>query len=462
MEQTKKPLSREELLGKGDIHALMMKFAIPSIIAMLVGAVYNIVDQIFIGRYVGTLGNAATNIAFPLTMSCTAIGLLFGIGGAANFNLHMGRKDYEKAPYFIGNSLTMLICLGTLLTVITELFLRPMLMFFGSPADVLPYAMEYVRITAIGFPFLILTTGGGHLIRADGSPNMTMICSLSGAIINTVLDALFVITFGWGMFGAALATVIGQVFSGILVLNYMRSFKTLKLEKIHLIPNVKIVLQTASLGVASCVNQFAMMVMQIILNNSMKHYGALSVYGDSIPIACAGIATKVNQLFFSIVIGIAQGSQPIESFNYGAKQYKRVRDTYMLALKAAFVASIVAFLLFQTIPEKLLAFFGSGSPEYVDFGVRFFRIFLFCTWANCIQPATSQFFASVGKPLRGMFVSLTRQIIFLIPLLLILPLFSGITGILYAGPIADFMAAITAAVMVWIEFKDMKRLETFA
>lgn len=454
-----KPTSREELLGKGPIGSLMMKFAIPSIIAMLVSALYNIVDQVFIGRYVGTLGNAATNIAFPLAMSCTAIGLLFGIGGAANFNLHMGRKDYDKAPYFVGNALSMLVVCGVILAIFTELSLRPMLLFFGSPEDVFPYAVEYVRITAVGFPFLILTIGGGHLIRADGSPNMTMICSLSGAIVNTVLDALFVIGFGWGMKGAALATVIGQVLSGILVINYMRGFKTRPLLKKHFIPEFALVLQTASLGLASCVNQIAMMATQIILNNSLKYYGGLSIYGEAIPIACAGIVTKVNQVFFSIVIGIAQGSQPIESFNYGAKQYKRVRDTYMTTVKAAFLASLTAFILFQIFPEQLLKLFGNGSDEYYEFGIRFFRIFLFCTWANCIQPATGQFFASVGKPLRGMFVSLTRQMIFLVPLIIILPLFMGIDGILFSGPVADGLAAIVAALMVRVEFKDMHRLE---
>ena len=461
-DNNKREMSRDELLGQGAIGSLMLKFAVPSIIAMLVSAVYNIVDQIFIGRYVGTLGNAATNIAFPLAMSCTAIGLLFGIGGAANFNLHMGRREYDKAPYFIGNALVMLLGLGTVLAVIVEIFLHPMMIFFGSPEDVLPYAVEYVRITAIGFPFLILTTGGGHLIRADGSPNMTMICSLSGAIINTFLDALFVIGFGWGMSGAALATIIGQIFSGCLVLNYMRGFKTRPLGKKHLIPKPGIVLQTASLGVASCVNQIAMMCMQIILNNSLKYYGGLSVYGASIPIACAGIVTKVNQVFFSIVIGIAQGSQPIESFNYGAAQYKRVRDTYLLTIKAAFTASIIAFIVFQIFPRQLLSIFSSqadATEEYYRFGIRFFRIFLFCTWANCIQPATSQFFASVGKPLRGMFVSLTRQIIFLIPLILILPILMGIDGIMYAGPCADALAAAVALFMVRMEFKDMYRLE---
>ncbi|MDO4960907.1 MAG: MATE family efflux transporter [Eubacteriales bacterium] len=451
--------SRREFLGREPIGQLMLKFAIPSIIAMLVSAVYNIVDQIFIGRAIGTLGNAATNIAFPLSMSCTAIGLLFGIGGAANFNINMGKREYDKAPFFIGNAVSMMCILGCLLTLVSEVFLAPMLRLFGSPSDVLPYAMEYVRVTAIGFPFLILTIGGGHLMRADGSPNMTMFCSLSGAIINIFLDALFVFGFHLGMFGAALATVIGQVFSGIIVIFYVRGFKTVKLLPEHFIPTPALALQTASLGVASCANQLAMMLVQIILNNSLKHYGALSAYGEAIPIACAGIVMKVNQIFFSIVIGIAQGSQPIESFNYGAKQYNRVMDTYMLAIKAAAVVSLAAFAMFQLFPRTILQLFGNGTDEYFTFGVRFFRIFLFCTWANCIQPATSQFFASVGKPLKGMFISLTRQIIYLLPIMLILPIFIGIDGILFAGPVADMLAAVTAALMVRSEFKDMHKLE---
>lgn len=450
---TENPLAAEK------ISKLLKQFAIPSIIAMLVSAVYNIVDQFFIGHSVGALGNAATNIAFPLAMMCTALALLFGIGGASNFNLAMGAGRTEEAPYDIGNAASLLAGSGILLFLITELFLDPMLQLFGSPETVLPYARDYVMVTAIGFPFLVLTTGGGHLMRADGSPKMTMICSLSGAIINVFLDALFVMGFGWGMKGAAFATIIGQIFSGVLVLCYLTRFKTVKLAWRHLLPRSVYLRRIISLGAASCFNQLAMMVVQICLNNLLKHYGALSVYGEEIPIACAGIVMKVNQVFLSIIIGISQGTQPIEGFNYGARRYDRVRDAYLLAMKIGMALSAAAFLIFQIFPRQLLLLFGEASEEYYRFGVNYFRVFLGGTLLNFMQPLTSSFFTSIGKAYKGMFLSLTRQIIFLLPLLFLFSYLLGINGILYAGPAADGMAFAAAVIMVRREFKQMKRLE---
>ncbi len=446
-------------LGSASIGKLMVKFAVPSIVAMLVGALYNIVDQLFIGHAVGTMGNAATNIAFPFTTSCLALALLFGIGGASCFNLTLGRGDKEKAPFFVGNAITMLIVCGTILLVVSEIFLEPLLIFFGSPEDVLPYAVPYVRITAIGFPFLLLGTGGGHLMRADGSPKMTMISNLTGAVINVVLDALFVLVFDWGMEGAALATIIGQFVSACIVLNYMRRFKTMPLKKKHFVPGFGFIKEIAAIGMGSFFNQLAMMIVQIVLNNSLKHYGALSVYGESIPIACVGIVMKVNQIFFSIIIGIAQGSQPVESFNYGAKNYKRVRDAYKLAAVTAGAISVCSFIVFQTIPGKILALFGDGTPEYFEFGIKTFRVMLFFTWLNFMQQITSTFFTSIGKAIKGVFLSMTRQIIFLLPLILFLPTMWGIDGILVAGPVADALAGITAIIMVVLEFRGMKKLE---
>lgn len=443
-------------LATGNINQLMIKFAVPSIIAMMVSAVYNIADQLFIGNAVGTLGNAATNIAFPLSMMCTAIALMFGIGGASSFNLHMGAGESQKAPYFLGNSITMLLGLGAILFIGTELFLDPMLKCFGSPDNVLPLAKQYVSITAIGFPFLIITIGGGHLIRADGSPKMTMICNLSGAIINIVLDALFVLVLRWGMVGAALATIIGQIFSAFLALNYLRHYRTVTIEKKHLRPQTVYLKRIMALGMASCFNQIAMMTVQICMNNLLKHYGSLSQYDEAIPIACAGIVMKVGQLYFSIVIGLSQGSQPIESFNYGARQYKRVKAAYRYAVIAGGTVSVIAFVIFQLFPHQLLTLFGNGSKEYFEFGSFYFRIFMLMAWANFMQPISSTFFTSIGKANKGTFLSLTRQIIFLLPLMFFLPTIFGIKGILYAAPIADGMAFVTAVVMVWSEMRAMK------
>lgn len=446
-------------LGTAPVSGLMLKFAVPSIIAMLVGALYNIVDQLFIGQAVGTLGNAATNIAFPLSTSCIALSLLFGIGGASCFNLTMGKGDRERAIYYIGNAASMLVLSGLLLCLVSELFLTPLLKGFGAPDDVLPYAEEYVRITALGFPFLLLTTGGGHLIRADGSPKMTMLCNLSGAVMNTMLDAVFVMGLDWGMSGAALATIIGQIFSGIIVIVYLCHYKTVKLQKRHFGVRWKYTKDVVSIGMASFFNQVAMMIVQIVMNNSLKHYGALSVYGEAIPLACAGIIMKVSQIFFSIVIGLGQGSQPIESFNYGAGSYHRVREAYRMALIAGGVTAVISFVLFQGFPRQIISLFGEGTENYYQFGVSFFRIFMFFTVLNFLQPITSTFFTSIGKPVKGIFLSLTRQIIFLLPLLVILPLFFGIDGILYAGFTADLMAAIVTIIMAWLELKSIKRLE---
>jgi polyphosphate kinase 2 (PPK2 family) len=290
-------------LGTDRISTLVARFAVPSIIAMLVSAVYNIADQLFIGNAVGTLGNAATNIAFPLSMLCTSLALLFGIGGAASFNLHMGAGRKEEAPYYIGNSITMLLSLGFLLLLITELFLNPLLVLFGSPADVLPLAEQYVRVTAVGFPFLILTIGSGHLIRADGSPKMAMFVTVSGAVINIVLDALFVFGFQWGMYGAAWATVIGQIISAVIAIRYLMHYRTVTLEKQHFIPSGKVLAQICSLGMSSGINQIAMMIVQIVMNNLLKHYGAQSVYGESIPIALSNqkLAVPLLQNVFPLV-----------------------------------------------------------------------------------------------------------------------------------------------------------------
>ena len=424
---------------------------------MLVGSLYNIVDQFFIGQRVGELGNAATNIAFPLSTSCLALALLIGIGGSSAFNLAMGSGHEKRAVNIMGNAVVLLAGSGLVLSIITLLFLKPLLLFFGSPKSVLPYAMEYTKITAFGFPFLLLSTGGGHLIRADGRPRITMLCNLVGAVLNTILDALFVFGLNLGMSGAALATIIGQIVSGALAIGYLMHGKTVTIRRENLRIKWENVTRIASLGMAPCSNQVAMMVVQIIMNQSLKHYGSHSIYGENIPIACAGIITKVNMIFMSFVIGLSQGLQPIASFNYGAGKKGRVKEAYIKAISIGAVLAVIAFLMFQFFPRQIISIFGDGSELYYQFAIRYFHVFLFFTFVNFMQPITSNFFTAIGKPKVGSFLALTRQILFLLPLILLFPLFLGIDGIMCAGPVADCLAAVVCFIMVYRELRNFNQ-----
>ena len=444
-------------LGVQPVNRFLYQFAIPSIISMLVGSLYNIVDQFFIGQRVGELGNAATNIAFPLSTSCLALALLIGIGGSSAFNLAMGSGHEKRAVNIMGNAVVLLAGSGLVLSIITLLFLKPFLLFFGSPKAVLPYAMEYTKITAFGFPFLLLSTGGGHLIRADGRPRITMLCNLVGAVLNTILDALFVFGLNLGMSGAALATIIGQIVSGALAIWYLMHGKTVTIRRENLRVKWENVTRIASLGMAPCSNQVAMMVVQIIMNQSLKHYGSHSIYGENIPIACAGIITKVNMIFMSFVIGLSQGLQPIASFNYGAGKKGRVKEAYIKAISIGAVLAVIAFFMFQFFPRQIISIFGDGSELYYQFAIRYFHVFLFFTFVNFMQPITSNFFTAIGKPKVGSFLALTRQILFLLPLILLFPLFLGIDGIMYAGPVADCLAAVVCFIMVYRELRNFNQ-----
>lgn len=447
-------------LATQKVSSLILKFTIPAIISMMVSSLYNIVDQIFIGQGVGMLGNAATNIAFPVNIICTAVALLLGIGSASNFNLKSGAGQTEVAKNYAGNGLIMLVVCGVIITAVTLGFLTPLMHIFGATEEVLPYAIDYTGITAIGVPFLILTTGGCHLVRADRSPSFSMACMLTGAIINTILDPLFIFAFHWGIKGAAWATVLGQVVSGVMILIYFWKFSKMQLTRHHLMPHMKYLGEITALGMASGINQVAMAIIQITMNNILRKYGAVSDYGADIPIACAGIISKVNMIFMSIGIGISQGCQPIFGFNYGAEKFDRVRETYKKAAWAAIISGIVFFACFQIFPRQIIALFGGGNEAYYRFAERYFRIFMFMTFINGIQPMSSGFFTSIGKAKLGMIVSLTRQILFLLPLILILPVFMGIDGVMYAGPIADLAAAVITIWFVFRQFQDMKQKES--
>ena len=449
----KNPLATERT-GK-----LIAKFAIPAIISMLVSSLYNIVDQIFIGQGVGMLGNAATNIAFPVSIICTATALLLGIGSSSNYNLESGAGNQRKASEIVGTGLALLIICGVVIAGVVLAFLDPLLGLFGVTPEVLPFAQDYTGITAFGIPFLILTTGGNHLIRADRSPTYSMACMLTGAILNTILDPLFIFGFHLGNKGAAWATVIGQVVSGFLVILYFTRFRKMELSWAMLKPKGIYMKAIASLGMAACINQIAMAVVQITMNNTLRHYGAASVYGTDIPLACVGVISKVNMVFMSICIGISQGCQPIWGFNYGAGSYGRVRETYLKAFRISLGVGIVFFCCFQIFPRQIVGIFGTGSEEYFHFAERYFRIFMLMTFINGIQPMSSGFFTSIGKAKLGIVVSLTRQVIFLLPLILIFPVFLGIDGVMYAGPIADGAAALAALVCAVRELKKMRQME---
>ena len=443
-------------LGEAPVGGLIAKFAIPAIISMLVSALYNIVDQIFIGQGVGMLGNAATNVAFPVTTIGTALALLLGIGSASNYNLEMGAGNEKKASSIAGTGLSSLVIMGVILAVIVLLFLWPLLTLFGATKDVMPYALDYLGITALGLPFYVLSIGGNHIVRADRSPTYSMTCVLTGAVINTVLDPLFIFGFGWGIKGAAWATVIGQVVSGILVVVYFVRFRKMNLELEMMKPSVSCLGAIISLGMASCINQIAMAVVQIVMNNILRYYGGLSVYGSDIPIACVGVISKVNQVFMAICIGISQGCQPIWGFNYGARKYDRVRQTYGYSVTACTIIATLFFVSFQLCPHQIVSIFGSGSDLYFQFAERYLKIFMFMTFANGIQPMSSGFFTSIGKAKLGIIMSLTRQVLFLLPLIIIFSLVMGIDGVMYAGPIADGAAFVLAVVFARRELTRMR------
>ena len=457
MNSSKNTTTATNPLGSAPVGNLIAKFAIPAIISMLVNALYNIVDQIFIGQGVGMLGNAATNIAFPVTTVSTAAALLLGIGSASNYNLEMGAGNEEKASRIAGTGLSMLVIVGISIAAIMLIFLHPLLLLFGGTTDVMPYATDYVSIIAIGLPFFTLSVGGNHLIRADRSPTYSMVCTLTGAIINTILDPLFIFGFKWGIKGGAWATVTGQIVSAFLVIIYFAKFRKMNLERCMFRPQLSLLKAICSLGLASCINQIAITAVQIVMNNILRYYGAASVYGSDIPIACVGIISKVNMVFLSICIGVSQGSQPIWGFNYGAKKFDRVRQTYKYSATICTTVAVIFFLCFQIFPHQIVGAFGSGSDLYFQFAERYLRIFMLLTFVNGIQPMSSGFFTSMGKARLGIVVSLTRQVIFLLPLVIIFPLFMGIDGVMYAGPIADAAAFILTVFFTRRELAIMKQ-----
>ena len=449
----------ENQLGYEKIAVLLRKFAFPSIISTLVSSLYNIVDQVFIGQGVGYLGNAATNVSYPFSTICLAIALLVGIGSASRFSLCLGRKKPEEAAKVAGNGVVLMVAAGLLYSAIGECLLEPLLWLFGATSDVLPYARQYAGVTLLGMPFLIVTNGLSNLIRADGSPKYSMLCMVSGAVANTILDPILIFICDLGVFGAALATVMGQILSFALAVGYLRKFKTIHLVISDFRLSLRSTLKTFGMGISSCVNQVAITLVQIVLNHSLTYYGALSIYGTDIPLAACGIVMKTNAILLSIIVGISQGVQPLIGFNYGAQQYRRVREAYLLAIRWNFIVSSIGVCLFEFFPYPIISVFGSGNELYMEFAVKFMRIFLFMVLVNGVQLLSSNFFTAIGKATRGLLLALTRQVFFLIPLLLLLPLSLGIDGVMLAGPIADFVAFVLSIMLIR---KELKKQEAYS
>ncbi len=446
----------ENILGSEKIGNLIRKFSIPCIISLLVNSLYNIVDQIFIGWGVGYLGNGATNVVFPITMICLAFSLMFGDGASSYLSLKLGEKKKEDAAKGVGSVITISIIIAILFCAVTLIFLPQFLNIFGCTEALRDYAIGYGRIIAIGIPFMMIGTTLNSIIRADGSPKYAMTSMVAGAILNIILDPVFIFIFNMGVEGAAIATIFSQFITFAINIVYIKKFKSITLSKDKFKMQFNIIRRVMALGISSFITQMSFVVVIAFENNLLGKYGAQSKYGSEIPITVLGIVMKISQILNSIIIGIAAGAQPIVGYNYGAKKYDRVKTTLKLVLSLSAVISVIAFILFQTIPDKLIAIFGSGDENYMDFACLAFRTYLLLCICNGIQIPSGIFFQAIGKSSKSAILSLSRQILFLVPAMMILGNMFGIMGILYSGPVADGMAFVIAVILLTIETKSLK------
>ena len=455
MEQETVQKQEENILGTEKIIKLILKFSIPSIISMVVNALYNIVDQIFIGRGVGYLGNGATNVVFPITVVAMALAFMIGDGGAAYMSLKLGEKKKEEASKGVANAIVMAVIVSILLFSIGLIFLPQLLNLFGCTDGLREYAIGYGRIIVIGLPFYILGSVLNGMIRADGSPKFAMTSMAVGAILNIILDPIFIFVFNWGVEGAAFATIISQFVTFLLNAIYIKKFKSVDLNKKMFKFDYKVGLKVLSLGVSSFITQMSFVFLISVQNNLLGKYGIDSKYGSDIPITVLGIVMKINQILNSIIIGVAVGAQPIIGYNYGAGKYDRVKKTIKTVLSCTLTVSVVAFILFQTIPDKLIGIFGSGDANYMEFACLTFRTYLFLCICNGVQIPSGIFFQAIGKSIKSAILSLSRQIILLIPGMIILSSIFGIMGVLYAGPVADGIAFCISSTLLILEVKNL-------
>lgn len=449
----------ENILGYEKIGKLIRKFSIPCIISLVVNSLYNIVDQIFIGWGVGYIGNGATNVVFPITMLCLAFALMFGDGSSAYLSLKLGEKNKKEASKGVVNGILISIIVSILLCVIIIGFLPQILNLFGCTDALREDAMGYGFFVALGLPFMMIGTTLNSIIRADGSPKYAMTSMVIGAILNVILDPIFIFVFKMGVEGAAIATSISQFVTFAMNVAYLRKLKTIKITRDDIKLKPSIVGRVSMLGISSFITQMSIVLVMAFENNLLGKYGAESEFGSEIPITVLGIVMKISQILNSIIIGIASGAQPIFGYNYGAQNYDRVRKTLKYVLGLSLIVSTIAFLLFQLIPDKLILIFGSGNELYIEFACYAFRTYLMLCICNGIQIPAGIFFQAIGKGVKSAIISLSRQIVFLIPAMVVFGATFGIHGILYAGPFADGLAFIIAGILLILQVRKFKKVE---
>jgi len=440
------------------ISKLLLHFSIPCVLSLLVGALYNIVDQIFVGQGVGYLGNAATNVVYPMTVIGLGFAYLLGDGCAAYLSISLGKGEKEKGSKAVANVLIILLIISALIMTIGFCFQDQLLYFFGATDTCLDYARTYFRIILSGMFFYILSSGLNSIIRADGSPSYAMISMVSGAVLNLIMDPIAIFGLNLGIAGAAYATILSQLVTFLISLIYLWHSKTFKLSLSSFKFNPSILKDVVVLGVSSCITQLSIVITCVVTNHIMITYGANSEYGSDIPLAVMGIVMKVFSIVIAIILGISVGGQPIIGFNYGAKRYDRVLKTFKIIIISVGIVGLIATIVFEALPQYVILLFGVKGEEYTKFSILCFRIYLGGIFLTCLQKSSCIFLQALGKPVKAIILSLIRDTISLIPAVLILPLFLGIEGALWSGPFSDVIAGIVTFIIVVIECRHLSIL----
>ena len=448
---------KQNVLGTDPIGRLLLKFSVPTALTLMVNYLYNIVDQIFIGHAVGLNGIAATNVTFPIGIIAAAMALLIGDGCAANISLHLGRKEQEEADRVFANAVMLLFGAGLFLVLFGLCFRYPLVRFFGATETVLKDSALYLSIILLGQPFAMCNMAFTAIIRADGNPRYMMRSMMTGAALNVILDPIFIFVFDWGIKGAALATIVGQAVSGSMALAYLPRYQHFHLKKEYLHLQSAVIRRIFALGFPSLCTQTASAATQIVMNNLMRRYGAMTIYGSEIALSCYGIMMKLYQIAHAMFVGLASGTQPINGFNFGAKQYGRVKQTIQTAAKASIMISVLWFGIFRYGGGFLAGLFIKNEPLYQEFAVHCFRLYMLGFFVYGLPQVTASFFQAIGKPMNALTISLSRQAFFLIPLALLLSARFGLDGALAAAPLADVLTFGLAGVFLLRELHTWQK-----